>query len=48
MTVSEMVYCEDCGEWFPVGWTGTERVAFEVEDQAHLDGEHDLSGGVEH
>lgn len=46
--VSEMVFCEDCRVWFPVGWTGTERVAFEDADQAHLDLEHDLSGGNEH
>jgi hypothetical protein len=42
-----MVYCEECETWFPVGWNGIERIAFEVEDQAHLDGEHDLSGGIE-
>lgn len=47
--ITEMLYCEDCNVWFPVSYQGFDKyLAFEIEDQAHIDGDHDLSGGIEH
>lgn len=49
MFVAEMLYCEDCDVWFPVSYQGNDRhIAFEIEDQLHIDQDHDLSGGWKH
>lgn len=49
MFISEMLYCEDCDYWFPVSYQGNgKHLACEIEDQLHLDQDHDVSGGWNH